>query len=214
MSTFEAKVQVVYDFLANRASLKRLTTHQEVATVAGYVLKGRHERRIDSPVRREKIKDVLKAVDEKSWSEKNVLLSATVAHFWDNDSSRAFYKRASSKGVVPGYVGRGEQTSFIDGYRNKVFSAYQGSFPVSQSPAPKPAARRFGSFEEEKRDAARRSNNRLGDRVREYEPTVNLDDDELSEGLVDFTERLDELVSDFKAFKREYTGRHRSEARV
>jgi hypothetical protein len=216
MSTFEAKVEVVYDFLANRASLKRLTNTQEVANVAGYTLKNRQERRIDSPVRRDKITKVLAAVDRKSFAEKGVLLSATVAHFWDNEVSRYFYKRAAKKGVTVG-GGRGGSiygVSGITAYRDQVFAAYTGTYAVSQKP--KPIERNYDRFYAAKADAARRNDNsinldsgsqrsesRLGSR---YADVPTADRGEVSDGLQEFQERLQALTVDFD----NYVGRHRA----
>lgn len=99
MSTREAKAEVVYDFLINRASLKRLTTHEEVGKVIGIALRNRGQRRIDTPVRREKVVEAIALADKRSWAENKVLVSAVVTHFFDNDPGHRFYETASKRGL-------------------------------------------------------------------------------------------------------------------
>lgn len=120
MSTFEAKVSVVTDFLANRASLQRLTSLQEVGVVAGKLLAERGLRRIDTPVRRDKIKDVLRAIDTRSYAEHAVLMSVLVPHFWDNNPGADFWDRASRLGLYDG----GDREDFINDQFAKVVALY------------------------------------------------------------------------------------------
>lgn len=121
MSTHEHKVKAVYDFLRTRAALGRVTTHEEVGVVIGRTLAERKQRRIDRPVRREKVQDALRAVDEQSFEEKGVLLSALVAHFWDDNASRKFIQRASEKGL---YLGNVDPDSWGASHRDAVYAAY------------------------------------------------------------------------------------------
>jgi hypothetical protein len=93
MSSFEHKVAATTDFLRNRASLGRITNHQEVAAAVGEILHRRGQRSISTPVRREKIKAVLDQVDRNSWGEEGILLSALVPHFWDNQPGHGLRRR-------------------------------------------------------------------------------------------------------------------------
>jgi hypothetical protein len=123
MSTFESKVDATYDFLVNRASLRRVTNHEEIGRVIGKTLMEKQQRRIDSPVRREKVIAALRAVDDRSLSEKGVMLSALVTHFWDNGVGSRFFDSATQRGVYEGNVDR---KSFHESQVKKAFSAYGG----------------------------------------------------------------------------------------
>ena len=100
MSTFENKVEVVTDFLRNRASLRRLTDYQEVSRVAGEVLHRRGQRHHAAPVDREKIAGVLKKVDDDSVENQGFMLSAIVVHFWDNEAGHRFFDRPTTVGSM------------------------------------------------------------------------------------------------------------------
>lgn len=99
MSTFDSKVAAATDFLRNRASLNRRTTLQELGTVLGELLAKRGQRTISTPVRREKLGKVLRAVDKKSYADDGILLSALVVHFWDNEPGHRFYESAKALGL-------------------------------------------------------------------------------------------------------------------
>ena len=101
MSTVEDKITATQDFLANRASLRRVTNHQEVGAAIGEMLVNRHQRRISSPVRRNKVIDVLRALDDKSVESQGFMISALVVHFWDNSPGHRFWESASSVACSP-----------------------------------------------------------------------------------------------------------------
>lgn len=134
MSTSEAKVDVIYDFLVNRASLGRTTNLQEIAAVISPILVSRQERRREQPlVRREKIKAALDAVDNRSWSTFGVLLSPLVAHFWDTDLSRATVNRAQRRGLSLKSAGQ------VKEYQDRIFNQFSdaGVQEVRKTPKPK-----------------------------------------------------------------------------
>lgn len=126
MSTFENKVTVVTEFLQNRAALRRLTNHSEVGAVAGQQLAERGMRRIDTPVRREKIVDVLRAVDDKSIHESGFMLSALVAHFWDNDPGHRFFEAAIGRGLLSEDADAEGRAAFHAEELAKVYEAFGG----------------------------------------------------------------------------------------
>lgn len=101
MSTSEDKVTVVGEFLTNRAGLRRVTNYQEIGRVAGEQLYERGMRSISSPVRRDKIAAVLRAIDDTSFANNGYLLSALVTHFWDNNPGHRFYEGAVGRGMLP-----------------------------------------------------------------------------------------------------------------
>lgn len=120
MSTFEAKVAVVTDFLVNRASLARVTNLKELGEVAGALLHDRQLRHVSTPVRRDKLKDVLRAVDAKSYADKGVLLSAVVVHFWDNAPGSTFFTSAAQQGVNT----YNEGPAVAAAHKDKAFKVY------------------------------------------------------------------------------------------
>lgn len=116
MSTFEAKLAATEKFLANRAKLGRLTTYQELGTVLGKKLAENGQRRIDTPVRREKVADVLKALDKK-YADSGFLPSVLVSHFWDNSPGHRFFKTAVRSGLLPETAGEDEREGFVEAQR-------------------------------------------------------------------------------------------------
>lgn len=132
MSTQQDKVTAAYDFLANRASLGRTTSHQELGAVLGPILKNRAQRRIDTPVRREKVKAVLAEVDRISTSRYGVLLSPLVPHFWDGNVGSDVRRSASRKGID---LGSPEK---VRHYQKKIFNAFPSFVEVSQTPPTPP----------------------------------------------------------------------------
>lgn len=124
MSTFENKVEVVTDFLRNRASLNRLTDYQEVGRVAAELMYRRGQRRHAQPVRREKIAEVLRQVDKNSLEEKGVLLSSLVVHFWDNEVGHRFHDQAVDLGVADSDTDPGYRKGFHQSQLQKAFDAY------------------------------------------------------------------------------------------
>lgn len=125
MSTFDAKVAVATDFLRNRASLNRRTTLRELGTAMGEILNQRGQRSISRPVRREKLGEVLAAVDKKSYAEDGILLSALVVHFYDNDPGHRFFESAQALGLSN--VDHNEQLE-------KALARYTEFVPVSFDP--------------------------------------------------------------------------------
>jgi hypothetical protein len=132
MSTQQDKVTAAYDFLANRASLGRTTSHQELGVALGPLLMARAQRRIDRPVRREKVKVVLAEVDKISLERNGVLLSPLVPHFWDGNVGNDVRRSASRKGIDLGSPDK------VRSYQGKIFSAFPSFVEVSQTP-PAPA---------------------------------------------------------------------------
>lgn len=129
MSTFEDKVSATYDFLVNRASQgARLTTHQEVGTVIGKLLNERRQRRIDTPVRRDKIVSVLRAVDDRSVAENGVMLSALVTHFWDAQPGHRFIESATSRGLYSG----GSKEAFHQAQLSQITEAFPSLVGVNE----------------------------------------------------------------------------------
>lgn len=126
MSTFEAKVDATYDFLVNRAKLGRVTNHEEIGRVIGKTLMEKNQRRIDRPVRREKVIDALRAVDDRSYSENGVLLSALVTHFWDNGVGRRFFDAAAKRGI---WDGSQKAADFHKAQLEQVYAAYGDTVP-------------------------------------------------------------------------------------
>lgn len=100
MSTFEAKVEVTRDFLKRRAEIGRTTTFQELGAVVGQRLYELGQRSIAIPVRREKIADVLKAIDDESLAKDGVMLSVLVVHLLDNGIGHRFYEWAVERGLL------------------------------------------------------------------------------------------------------------------
>lgn len=136
MSTQQDKVTAAYDFLANRASLKRTTSHQELGVVLGPLLMARAQRRIDRPVRREKVKVVLAEVDKISLERNGVLLSPLVPHFWDGNVGNDVRRSASRKGIDLG------SPDDVRSYQKKIFSAFPSFVEVSQTPPAPPVTAR------------------------------------------------------------------------
>lgn len=128
MSTQQDKVTAAYDFLANRASLGRTTSHQELGAALGPLLMARAQRRIDRPVRREKVKAVLAEVDKLSIQRTGVLLSPLVPHFWDGNVGNDVRRSASRKGIDLGSPDK------VRSYQGKIFSAFPSFVEVSQTP--------------------------------------------------------------------------------
>lgn len=120
MSTFEAKVAVVTDFLANRASLHRVTNLQELGVVAGHLLAERGLRGTSAPVRRDKLKAVLHAINQQTHAEQGILLGAIVVHFWDNEPGHGFYESAQQIGLNT----FGDGAAFHAAEQQKTFAAY------------------------------------------------------------------------------------------
>ena len=136
MSTFENKVEVVTDFLRNRASLNRLTDYQEVGRVAGELLHRRGQRRISTPVDRAKIAEVLRTVDKNSLADKGMLLSALVVHFWDNEVGHRFHDSAYKLGVADSDTDPGYRRGFHASQVEKAFAAYPEFVPVDLDAVP------------------------------------------------------------------------------
>lgn len=121
-SNFEDKVAAATDFLANRASQRRLTNHREFQAAVSEILTKRGQRTKDE-LSRQSAQRVLSEVDKRTWEDAGVLLSALVPHFWDNKAGRALARRLSHRGVT------------IEQAQAAVFDAYDGRFvPVSFSP--------------------------------------------------------------------------------
>ena len=100
MSTFNDKLTATRDFLENRASLNRVTTYRELCAVVGELLYRRNQRHIATPVSREKMADVLKAIDDESDKYFNILLSALVVHFFDNKAGHRFFEQQVERGLI------------------------------------------------------------------------------------------------------------------
>lgn len=136
MSSFEHKVAAATDFLRNRASLGRITNHQEVGRAVGEILHRRGQRGISTPVRREKIKVVLEQVDRTSWGEDGILLSALVPHFWDNEPGSGLRKRLRK--FANGQSWDDAIEAVFEHYESKGSDVYEVDF---NSPRPKETLR-------------------------------------------------------------------------
>lgn len=124
MSTFNDKVIATQAFLLNRIALRRVTNHEELQRVVGMMLFANERRSNPFPVSREKIIEALAAVDNNSFKEHGVLLSALVTHFWDDGITHRFYEAAILNGLLNPEADEDERKAFHAEHLDKLYSVY------------------------------------------------------------------------------------------
>jgi len=112
MSSFNDKVIATQAFLLNRIGLRRVTNHEELQRVIGQMLFANGRRSNPFPLSREKAIDALAAVDDLSFKEHGVLLSALVVHFWDDGITHRFYEKAILNGLLSPDADEDERQAF------------------------------------------------------------------------------------------------------
>lgn len=132
MSKFEDKITATQDFLANRASLGRLTTYQEVGRVVGELLCARGQRHTIDPVNRDKIAEVLKAIDDVTVDTQGYMLSAIVVHFADNEAGHRFFEQAYERGLYESDTDPGYRHGFHASHVTKAFAAFPEFVPIPE----------------------------------------------------------------------------------
>lgn len=95
MSSFADRVAVARAFLINRASLGRASNYRELIRVIGTHTGGRRRH-----VNRDKVAEILRAVDDASLADKGILLSALVVHFWDNEAGHRFFDQVAERELL------------------------------------------------------------------------------------------------------------------
>jgi hypothetical protein len=132
MSTMDHKVEVITEFLQNRAQLQRVTGFQEIGEVAGKkLLEKGYRSQSSSPVKRGDIAEALAIIAQTSYQQNQVLLPALVTKFWTNEPTHEFALWASNAGLMEGTLescGEGPVRDTINELapveRAKVFSHY------------------------------------------------------------------------------------------
>lgn len=102
MSSMDQKVEVIGEFLQNRAQLQRVTGFEEIQRVAGQKLaeKGYRLSYSNVPVRRSDVAQALAIIADQSFKDAEILLPAIVVHFWDADPPHQFYEWATTLGLL------------------------------------------------------------------------------------------------------------------
>jgi hypothetical protein len=126
------KVEVIGEFLQNRASLQRVTGFEEIQRVAGQKLLEKGYRYSSNvPVRRSDVAEALRIIADQSFKQDEILLPAIVVKFWTNEPTHEFATWASAAGLMEGELeecGTGEVRDKINELapveRVKVFEAY------------------------------------------------------------------------------------------
>lgn len=132
MSSIEQKVEVITEFLQNRAQLQRVTGFEEIQRVAGQkLLEKGYRYSTNTPVRRGDVAQALTIIADQSYKDAEILLPAIVVKFWSNEPTHEFATWASNAGLMDGELeecGTGEVRDKINelapGERLKVFLAY------------------------------------------------------------------------------------------
>jgi hypothetical protein len=132
MSSIENKVEVITEFLENRAQLQRVTGFQEIGEVAGKKLLEKGYRNYSSePVSRSDVASALAVIADQSFKDNQVILPAVVTKFWTNEPTHEFAQWAGSAGLMEGELescGEGPVRDTINELapveRAKVFSHY------------------------------------------------------------------------------------------
>lgn len=132
MSSMEQKVEVIGEFLENRAQLQRVTGFQEIQRVAGEkLLEKGYRYSSNAPVSRSDVAEALSVIATTSYQQNQVILPALVAKFWDNSPTHEFAQWATNAGLMEGTLescGTGEVRDKINELapveRAKVFSHY------------------------------------------------------------------------------------------
>lgn len=126
----EENVEVITLFLRQRASLRRVTNHQEVQRVAGEQLHLNGRRGRPRMLERE---EVIAAFDTIAGTEEGLALTTLVVHFWDNDPPSRFPVRADALGHTfdsPDDVG-----VYREELMEQAFNAHANWNQVPDSPA-------------------------------------------------------------------------------
>lgn len=133
MSSMEQKVEVITEFLQNRAQLQRVTGFEEIQRVAGKALLEKGYRySTDAPVRRGDVAQALAIIADQSFKDAKILLPAIVLKFWSNEPTHEFATWATNAGLMTEgeleECGQGPARDKINelapGERVKVFLAY------------------------------------------------------------------------------------------
>lgn len=132
MSSMEHKVEVISEFLENRAQLQRVTGFQEIQRVAGEKLLEKGYRYSSNvSVRRKDVAQALAVIADQSYKNHQVILPALVVKFWTNEPTHEFAQWATNAGLMEGELescGTGEVRDTINELapveRAKVFSHY------------------------------------------------------------------------------------------
>lgn len=106
MSTMEEKIEVITEFLENRAQRQLTTNFQDVQTVAGVLLfvKG-YRHKSTTPVRREHVATALSQIAATSYQQNQILLPAVVTHYADANPTHEFAQWATTAGLMDGELG-------------------------------------------------------------------------------------------------------------
>lgn len=103
MFTLGQKIEVIAEFLVNRAQLQRVTNFQEIGRVAGEKLLEKGYRNYSSePVSRSDVALALSVIAQNSHSENAILLPALVEKFWTAEPTHEFALWASNAGLMQG----------------------------------------------------------------------------------------------------------------
>jgi hypothetical protein len=136
MSTQENKIEVVTEFLRNRASLGRVTTVQEIQRVAAEMLVAHGYRDDLYLVERDTVNDVLNEIAKTSFAEQGFILPAIVVHFADDEPPSRFIYQAVNAGLLSDEALIAEQAAAVFAEQKaKVFAQWQGPLTVPDSPA-------------------------------------------------------------------------------
>jgi hypothetical protein len=135
MSTQENKVEVITEFLRNRASLGRVTTVQEIQRVAAEMLVAHGYRDDLYLVDRDVVNDVLNEIAKASFAEQGFILPAIVVHFADDEPPSRFIYQAVNAGLLTDEAVISEQAAaaFAE-QKAKVFAKYQSGLVIPDSP--------------------------------------------------------------------------------
>jgi hypothetical protein len=136
MSTQENKIEVVTEFLRNRASLGRVTTVQELQRVAAEMLVAHGYREDLYLVDRDVVNDVLNEIAKASFAEEGFILPAIVVHFADDNPPSRFIYQAVNAGLLSDEALIAEQAAAVFAEQKAtVFARWQGPLTVPDSPA-------------------------------------------------------------------------------
>ena len=151
MSTFTDKKDAITAFLVNRAQLTRVTNHEEIQRVTGTLLFNGGRRSIPTPVSRDKVVEVIKAIDAESAASQSILLSVLIPHFWDAGITPRFYQTAIELGLLDADASTDERETFRSEMLAKVYLTYATQTPDDLSTLfPQPE---YTDYEEEDEDS-------------------------------------------------------------
>ena len=136
MSTHEQKLEVIAEFLCNRARLGRVTNVREIQMCAAEGLCAKGYRDDLYPVDRDKVHAVLDELAKLSFEAEGFILPVIVAHFWDNEPGGRFVRWAGEAGLIDLDAAEdpaATKTLYLDQLA-KVFVKYQEMEPVPYLP--------------------------------------------------------------------------------